>query len=202
MSRRKTSEALMRFAVTEYDSAWQNLYAIPFVEDAKLRAKMFQHVIEEVHHGSLFKNISVQYADNMLAIPSYERMPLFNPRSKNAVEDFFGYEQVGEKDVAHEFGAYGAAAPYQDIKAIFKRLEEDEVGHTTYTTQVFQQLSPSLWKRAYTVVKTRLKRFYESWVRVSLFIGKVPSTVILGGVYFVFGSMLHKAAVQRLRVTS
>jgi hypothetical protein len=200
-SRKRTASALLRFQSTEIDSAWQNLYILNNTKhDPKHCAKMFQHVLEEIHHAALFSKLVKNYSDDLLPIPSSERDPLYINGSdeKKALKNFFTYEYVGEADVSHQFSTYERAAPFEDIKKVFGRLRVDEMGHVRYTKSVFYELVTSKWERFTLLFKIRIKRAYESWLRLGNTIGIIPSEVLLRSVYFVFGWTLARQAKERL----
>ncbi len=200
-SRKRTASALLRFQSTEIDSAWQNLYILNNAQhDPRYCAKMFQHVLEEIHHAALFSNLAKNYSDDLLPIPSAERDPLYlnGLDNQRALKNFFTYEYIGEADVSHQFSTYERAAPFDDIKKVFGRLRIDEMGHVRYTKSVFYELVSNRWERFTLLFKIRLKRAYETWLRLGNTIGIIPSEVLLRIVYFTFGWSIARQAKERL----
>lgn len=202
-SRKRTAAALLRFQSTEVDSAWQNLYILNNTKhDPKHNAKMFQHVLEEIHHAHLFSKLAKNYSDDLLPVPTTEREPLYINKSndQNALKNFFAYEYIGEADVSHQFKTYESAAPFDDIKKVFARLKNDEIGHVRYTRSMFNELVTSKWERFTLIFKIRLRRTYEAWLRLGHTLGIIPSEVLLRVIYFSFGWSLNRQAKEKLLV--
>jgi hypothetical protein len=123
----RVAQTLLRFSSTEIDSAWQNIHALNHgVSDPALRAQMLDHILEELHHASMLKNLSKRYSKQSAWLPLLERDPIYKGESpEKALENFFVYEAVGEHAVEKQFETYASASPYQDVRALFLRLLED-----------------------------------------------------------------------------
>ena len=199
-SRTRTALGLQRFAITEVDSAWQSLQALHGAENPRLRAKLFQHALEEIHHGALFRGLCVAYSDAPPAMPTTERQALYRSEHGAAgLIPFFAYEFVGERDVRDEFTTYAAAAPYDDIKQLFERAKLDEKGHAIYTERALDELTDARpWHRRFALVRAVGTRRYEAWLRLSKHIGEVPPAILMSALYFLFGALLQPSCRKRL----
>ena len=200
ISHERAAKALHAFSVTEIDSAWQSLYAMRFVPDPKLRAKLFQHALEEMHHGALFARLAHTHSTRLPTMPVAERVPLFEEGAgKNALVHFFAHEAVGERNVGQEFKTYLKAAPWPDVKAVFQHVYQDEKGHALYTTQAFTQLTcHSPTQRRIEIVRVHVLRGWDMWIRLSKKIGHLPSSLLLGCLYFSFGWCLKSLCYRRV----
>lgn len=192
LSRKRTAVALNKFAITEADGAWQDIYAIGQVSDPRLKAKLFQHAIEESHHSALFEAASWNYSDVLQPRNCSERISLFKGSDPaTALRSFYAYECVGENDVCEEFSAYASAAPYTDLKEIFERLRGDEEAHAAYTRKVYEEILPSAGKRWWGMLLARSQRVYQAWLRFSEGMGSLPSTVLLSATYYLLGFLVR-----------
>jgi len=201
-SERRIAQALQRFSVTEVDSAWQSLYAMKGTRDPKLRAKLFQHALEEMQHGALFGQMALSYSDTLPPIPLPERNPLYDPaKQDDGLLSFYAHEYVGESIICDEFDSYQAAAPRADIKNLFSHVKRDEIGHATYTSHALKELAKDPWTRRRAVLKARFKRLKEGWLRFSKSLGEFPPIFFIGAIYYVSGPLLWRRAQRRLTAT-
>ncbi len=74
---------LLRFSVTETDSAWQILQALTVVEDPVVRAQALQHAFEEVHHASAFATVAAAACERPPDRPVPARVPIFQAGSQH-----------------------------------------------------------------------------------------------------------------------
>lgn len=151
LSKKRKAIALEKFSVTEIDSAWQSLYALNSISDGPLKAKLFQHALEELNHGSQFERLFKACSDVPSTGAPFERQALFDPSlGDRALVDFYAYESLGESTITREFIAYASASPDPEVRRTFESLREDELGHTRYTDQVLTELTggkkwPKTW---------------------------------------------------------
>jgi len=181
------ARGLQRFAVTENDSVWQLLWAICHVRAPEVRAKVFQHALEEAHHASEFDRISRALYSRCLMRPVTERKSLLDLDSAHPVMNFMAYAHVGENDVFGQFDAYAAAVGRPEIQAVFNDSKLDERGHAGLTLQLCRRAAPSLSAARKAIFKVRLRRAYDDWLRFSKHLGEFTSGVILSVLYLTLG---------------
>jgi rubrerythrin len=190
ISKRRAAKALQTFSATEADSGWQFLYALDAMEDPKLRASLFHNAMEEMYHSAEFEKLSSLFSDEMTTKPKPERKPLYD-RTK-PLASFLAYVYVGEKDVYDQFDAYSAAvkkaAAVEGLKhTIFDEAKEDEDGHLKLARQALIEEYGSKARAEREVVKIRLKRAYDSWLRFSKRLGEFSSSLLISAIYFTGG---------------
>jgi hypothetical protein len=188
----RKAAALGEFATTEMDSAWQSIWALRHTADPKLRAQLFQHALEEIDHSGQFDRVFRAHSRTPSSSAPFERKVLFDAaKGERAAIEFFAYECIGETDIRDEFQTYAAAAPDADVKAVFLSVERDELGHAAYTNHVLTGLvadDPRRRRRA--LWRARGRRLYEGWLRFGRKLGEIPTSVLLGVLYFAFGPFL------------
>jgi len=193
LSRRRAVESLQRFSATELDSAWQSLHAMEAAGDPSLKARLFEHALEELGHAELFSQAAKALSSKLPAIPVSERTPLFKPRSGNGLVSFYALAHLGEDRVSREFEAYLAAAPYEEAREVFRAVLEDEKGHALSTARWLARAASSRQELRRELLKARLGRFRGSWLRFLRALGEIPSALILGLVYLLAGLLLGRA---------
>jgi hypothetical protein len=197
ISRQRIALSLRRFSEVEADSAWQMLAALDNVTDPDFRAELFNNALEEVHHAYLFSGLARKYEERLTGSAPQERRQLFNPME--GLVTFEAHHFVGESDVYCDFLAYAAASPYVDIRERFMAIRGDEEEHQklAYAELVRQCGSDGAARRL--IMKVRLGRAWEGWVRASKKVGDLFSTAVLMGIYFTFGMLLAPACKARMR---
>lgn len=201
-SRRRVAQALTEFSITEVDSAWQSLYAMKFVKDPKVRSKLFQHALEEIHHGALFKKLATKYSDAYPSGAIADRTLLFKKdKGESALVEFYAAEAVGETNVRNEFSTYANAAPMEDIRELFIYVKKDETGHAIYTHGELNRLTNHQWlTRQRLLFQVRLSRIYQAWLNFGNSLGHFVPGILLGALYLIFG--LPGRLVCRRRMAS
>jgi len=198
-SPKRTSAGLERFAITETDSVWQILLTLKAVSDPKVRAKVFQHALEEAHHASEFTRV----AAGICAVPPHrprpERIPIYDEsRGDQALADFMAYAHVGEQDVFDQFSSYAAGVGLPEAAAVFHEAKKDERGHAALTLHFLKGLLPSPRAVRMRIVKTRFRRAYEGWLRFSKNIGEGPMTLLLSLSYLGAGLLAAPSCARTL----
>jgi len=190
----RQAQALGEFAATELDSAWQSMNALQQIDDPRLRAKLFQHALEELDHSCRFERLFRTYSAEPGSSARFERTVLFDSsRGERAAIEFFAYECVGESAIRDEFRTYANAAPGRDVKDVFLGVERDELGHAAYTDAVLRGLvGGNRWSRRRALLGAQWRRGQEAWLRFGRKIGEVPTGVLLALLYFAFGGLLRR----------
>lgn len=181
-SKRRIARGLLRFSVTEADSAWQIMHALDTVDNPVLRAKLFENILEEVHHSSEFEKVSSLFSDTLLLKSTLEREPLFNV--KEGLESFLIYVHVGEKDVYEQFLVYEKCIGVKEVQNVIKNIIQDERGHVAFTNKILLNSLTSKKQIRRKIQKIRFKRTYESWLRLSKLLGEGTFEIVLSIIYY------------------
>jgi len=198
-SPRRRARGLQRFAVTELDSAWQILHALDAVDEPKLRAKMLQHALEELHHAAEFDRVSRGLVPAQPPRPFMERAPIFDPDAPGgALAAFAAYAHVGEVDVFDQFSAYAAGIGDGEARGVFREARLDERGHAGMTWDILVEATGDERAARRLVWRTRGRRAYEAWLRFSKSIGEVTTGLLLTVLYAIFGALFALPARRRL----
>ena len=169
------------------------------VDDPALRRKLLQHALEELHHASEFRLASVPYHSQLPPKPLPERDPLFDPEEgEEGLVRFAAYAYVGEWDVFDQFDSYAAGIGECEAQSVFREAKLDEYGHVRLTWGVLTSLVDERRAR-WEVLKIRVKRVYEAWLRFSKGIGEVSFAVLLTALFLIFGPLLVWPCRRRLR---
>jgi rubrerythrin len=197
ISRQRIAKSLRRFSEVEADSAWQMLAALDGVADPEFRAQLFNNALEEVHHSYIFRNLARKYEEQLISPSPQERRRLFDPRQGLVM--FEAYRFVGESDVYRDFLAYAEAAPYQDIRDTFIAIRGDEEEHQKLAYAKLDRLCGSTTATRRLILKVRLRRAWDSWIRASKKIGDFFFSLILLAIYFTLGMLSAPFCKARLR---
>ena len=199
-SQRRTAQRLTSFSATEMDSAWQILRAMGGTADPKLRSRMFQHALEDVHHASEFSRIAGKLEARPRVQPRPARIQIYKgAQEPNALRDFMAFAHVGEHDVARQFQAYAAAIGNVDARDVFLQNWQDEKRHAGLTLQLLRRTSATPADAKWAIRKVRLQRLYETWLRASAVIGEWPPRIVLSVLYLLAGLPLRGAMLARLK---
>jgi hypothetical protein len=191
---------LMRFSVTETDSAWQILDAMRHVTAPAGRVRMLQHALEEVHHASEFARVARGLCPVAPRPPLAERQPLCGD-DPAGVPRFLAYAHVGEQDVFDQFDAYAAGIGEGDAQRVFRESKLDELGHVGLTWSMLVEATGDAARARRMVWRARLRRAWESWLRFSTGIGAVTSGVLLAAAWAIATMFLALPARSRLRAS-
>jgi rubrerythrin len=195
---RKT-QAIVRFSIIERDSAVQLLECLKFIEDSKIKADLFQHVLEEFHHSDLFEELAKSLSEKNLKLSIDSRENVINHNSTH--EDFlrfYSYAHVGESDVNEDFEIYARATRDQNIRRIFLKVAADENRHEIGTDQILLELCGNDKKKVQSlVIVSKLKRMYKTYTIGMRNIGQVFFNCYLAIIYFAFGLLVVRAAKKQ-----
>lgn len=192
-SRRR--EALQRFSETELDSAWQSLYAIPLVEDPRLKRALFEHALEEMEHAELFRKLAQAHAPYPLPFRYSMRKPILE--TKEDLVRFLVFLHVGEAEINHDFDAYLAAVPDEDVREVLRKIRSDEEGHSGGSEKAM--LSHAAGENlAWLKFRQRATNAYRRYEKFLHGIGETMMGVLLVAVYFLFGLFFYRQAARRM----
>lgn len=185
----------------EKDSGCQLLGAMDRVHDARVKAQLFQHVLEEFHHADLFERACAAYSNAPLEIPVITRQALVEGDGPQAVVDFVSYVHVGESAVNADFEAYAKSSVDPRIQGVFKAVRMDEANHEEDSMELLESIAGGKGSRLrWSLLKSRAKRGWRSYVLVMRGIGEIPLAVLLSILYFVAGPFVFKTLQRRLEL--
>lgn len=194
LSRMKAAR-LLRFGVTEMDSAWQILHALDRIDDPALRARVLQHALEEVHHAREFTRVALHVSDTLPPRPLPEREPILE--SHAGLAGFVAYAHVGEQDVFDQFDAYAAGIGDTEARSVFREAKLDELGHVSLTWSILTSVVPEREARR-MVWKIRAERLWDVWLRFGKMLGEINATVVLSIIYAVAAPLCARPARRSL----
>lgn len=203
-SNKQKANAIMEFSAIEKDSGCQLLQCTLLIEDPKIKAGLFQHVLEEFFHAELFEDLAYSYSDKYFVSTIKPREYLVTTNSKSdEVVEAYAYAHIGELDVNQDFSIYGKGRFEKKIKNTFLRVAADEERHVDSTDDLLIKLiNADKTKYNLLVWKSSLKIKYKKFVSMMMFIGELNLSIILSIFYFVFGVFLFKEAKSRFSVSS
>ncbi len=192
--------ALQQFSIIEKDSGIQLLHGMPLIDEPKLKAHVFQHVLEEFHHGEMFEDLCQRLSDKHLytKIKPRERM-LSSDASREELADFFSYVHVGEMAVNRDFVEYAKTSLPGHIRGVFRAAGLDEGRHEKDTGDIVLDIcggnSSMRDKKVCAAWWTRRWRLYKQAMHE---VGGLSLTIILSLVYFVLGWIAAPTLRRRL----
>ena len=193
--------ALQEFALVEKDSGNQLLECIPLVSDPKLKAHLFQHVLEEIYHGEIFDGVCKELSSKPLPLPMKPLEDLISgtPNPETLVRTL-AYVHVGERAVNRDFLQFANSISEPSLRRVFLRAGGDEGKHEGDTGDILFELSGSnklnyFWnmlraqcKRSWALYTSAMRRFGELWL-----------AILLTFVYFLFGALAAGAIRNRFK---
>lgn len=200
LSPERKARALQEFSLIEKDSGCQLLAAISHVDDPRVKAQLFQHVLEEFHHADLFDRAAKSCADGPLEVPVITRDELIDPKAgPDGLLDFVSYVHAGESAVNADFAHYAAYAPDRLLRGVFTAVRADEAGHEAGTSELLLAVAGGDGHKARrAVLFSRLKRAWRSYALSMRSVGELPLSVLLTALYFVSGPFVRGALRRRL----
>lgn len=193
----RIAASLQRFALVESDSGWQFLRAVDILDDPAQRARLFHDAVEEMGHAEGFARLASAYASRPIAHARQARHALIT--EARGLGPFLAYIAVGEADVYEEFEDYSVAAARPDIQSHLAAIREDEAGHQEDAAVTTVELAGGEARFMQLCRAARWKRGWESFVRVSGWVGHATSTVLLGLLWTVSAPLLAAPSRARLR---
>jgi hypothetical protein len=158
-----------------------------------LRRLYFEHAIDELHHGDLFRERGAA----LLRARGRERPVLFdgNPLpGGHGLDDLsidgepdhrlLAFLHVAEKAAAGRFAIYREMVDDDPpTRAIFEEILRDEVFHMNYTYMQLVRISPEAYRRH--VWRARARRLWNRYLRIAAAVAGVIGSAVLTAIYFV-----------------
>jgi rubrerythrin len=195
-SPQRIADAARGFQATEADGVWHLHRSLQRTSDPKQRAILFTHSLEEESHAESFGKLVATYATRTASPPSYEREDLHGPSA--ALWKTLAYVHVGEEDATDRFRMIEAALPAGPFKEALAQIVRDESTHVDLTHDMLVKLGARDAEIRNEVLKVRLARLWENWLRSGKRIVDVVATLLLSIAYASFGLFLTGAARRRL----
>jgi hypothetical protein len=193
---------LQEFSTVERDSGGQLLCCIPLVSDPRLKAAIFQHVLEEVFHGEIFEELCQSFSERPLPTPVKPREDLVSPNpGADEVLRFFSYVHVGEQAVNRDFLQYAHAALDKKSRAVFMRAGSDEGQHEGDTGDILLDLVKGDRRRYRRYIwMARAKRAWLLYKGTMSRVGEFMLGVMLTAVYLAGGLAATRSSRRRLKM--
>lgn len=197
---RRRAQAMREYSLIEKDSGCQILDALGLVEDSKIRAELFQQVLEEFHHADLFEGACRELADAPVGTPVVTRDSLVKPGAgPEALLDLVAYVHIGEAAVDLDFGEYAGAPIDREIARAFARARADEHQHVADSLRLLGRFDGGEPRRArWALFKARAIRAWRTYVRAMRVVGEVPLAVVLTALYAAAGPLMRGSSRRRL----
>ena len=196
-SRTNMLESVNGFQATEADGVWHLLRGIESTDDPKVRASLFEHMIEEESHAEEFVRVYRSEGEQVFVPTYYERTDLF-PAS-DPVWKLIAYVHVGEVDATERFGLLRDALPAGSLKTALSTIVHDEEGHIDLTHEMLLRLGASESEIRKVYRQVRLQRAWERWLRSGKRVVNFVTTGMLSVVYFAFVPFFFLTARRKMK---
>lgn len=192
----KMGEAVRGFQATEADGIWHLHRGIPRLVEARHRAVMFAHSLEEESHAEEFARVYNHYSDRAMTPAPYERRDLYGP--EDPMWKVFAYVHVGEEDATDRFRYLRDALEAGALKEALGKIVSDEEGHVDLTNRMLIEMGATEREIRREVFKVRARRLWEGWLRVGKRMVDNLATLLLSITYFLLGPLFFLFARQKL----
>ncbi len=202
-SPQRKANAIMEFGVIERDSGMQVLNAIPLVKDPKTQSILFQHSLEEFHHGDLFMNLSDKISKNHLIIPVQQRDALkYDPNDPLGDLKFFSFVHVGEKAVNEDFAYYEKIKDDPELCEVFGKTRSDEARHQEYSIRLLHKMAgPQTGALRRILFKSEFLLWYRGQLGIGRKVADLLFSVTLTAIYFLIGPLVARSLKKRQAFT-
>jgi len=192
----KKVETAELFSSVELDSCWQLLHAIPHFKDKETQAQLFLNALEELGHGQMFSDESQRLSEKRPPIVMPPRVPILPEKpGVTDLQRFLLFFHLGETAVYEKFRALSQARIDPGMKAVFRKISEDEEEHGSGSIDLMRKLGglESLTRMKAGIL---IEQKMNSLVRFANSL-HLPLTIILTVVYFTFGLFIFRRMRSR-----
>jgi hypothetical protein len=189
--------AVNGFQATESDGVWHLLRGIEAAESPKVRATLFEHMIEEEAHAEAFGQVCRDESEQAFVPTFYERQDIFEPGTP--IWKLIAYVHVGEVDATERFGLLRDALPDGPLQAALKTIVADEEGHIDLTHSLLLKLGATEPEIRSTYRAVRLRRAWEAWLRSGKRVVNWVAVGLLSTVYFLLAPFFYRTARAKLQ---
>lgn len=196
-SRARLARVVAGFQATEADGVWHLHRGIRRIHDPKQRAIVFTHSLEEESHAEEFGRLHATLSDRPGGPATYERQDL-HPDDAPLWKSL-AYVHVGEEDATDRFRHIHAVLPSgSPLRASLGRIVADEETHVDLTHEMLVKMGASERDIRGEVLRVRLGRAWENWLRAGKRVVDVIASVLLSLAYVIVGAALTIPARRRL----
>ncbi len=189
---------LAEFSFTELGSGLDMLAAVEETPRREMRARYFQHALDELRHSELFRNRARAVGgsggraeavlDDLGYIDSHGIRGKTSLFQQLGEREFLAFVWVAESRAAQQFGVYiDLLGTDPSTKEMFNNIARDERFHIAYSRAELDRMIAEGEGRAasWAVLRVRVRRLGEAWLRFSRVLGDVMSGLWLGIIYFI-----------------
>jgi hypothetical protein len=199
VSKARKLDALQDFSDTELDSGWQCLLAMEAIQDPKVKAKLFQHSLEEFFHAEMFASLLASLSSAPRKRHAFAREMLLRGRDPDAFLAFLVQVYVGETEINRDFLTYAKAHIDAPIRSLFLRIQDDEEAHEEDSWNLLVRFAEGkLWKLRWYLLRAHVIRAWRRYKSVMQSFGNMMLWLNLSTIYFVFGSLFFLPLRRRL----
>ncbi len=181
---------LKQFGETEFDSGWQYLNAMEHAQSVKLRQMLFENVLEEFRHSDYFLGAAHTLATSRLQGIARARLPLVQTASD--LPFFLAYAHLAEKSIHDQFDVFAKACHLPAVSDVFHKICNDEAEHEAEARTLLEETAESPRQARGLVLRAKLKRAYETWMRGSQHIGDFMFSAVLSLIFLVYGPFMSR----------
>ncbi|MGH7439330.1 MAG: hypothetical protein ACRENE_26890 [Polyangiaceae bacterium] len=192
----KVGEVIRGFQSTEADGVWHIYRGMRSISDPKERAIAFGHCLEEEAHADAFARVYRHYEDRAFSAAHFERKAIYE--AGEPAWKTLAFVHVGEVDATRRFRLLREVLPEGPLKECLGTVISDEEGHVDLTNDMLKRMGATDGAIRRQVVRVRLQRLWQGWLRVGRRAVDTLATVTLSLVYYVFGALLAGAARRKL----
>lgn len=192
----RLASVVQGFQATEADGVWHLHRSMRRTSDPKRRAILFTHSLEEESHAEEFGRLYASLALRPGAPSTYERHDL-HPTSAPLWKSL-AYVHVGEEDATERFRHLQGVLPDGPLRTSLERIVADEATHVDLTHDMLVAMGASEGAIRGEVLRVRLTRAWENWLRAGKRVVDLVATVLLSAAYVLLGVALTIPARRRL----
>ncbi len=192
---RRSSMKMAEFSHTELGSGLDMLAAVEETPRREMRARYFQHALDELKHSVLFSKRAVALDPDpdrtraVLSDSGYITSQGINSKESlfSSMEelDFLAFVWVHEVYGEHQFGLYARLLKDDpQAQAMFTEIARDERFHVTYSRAELDRYAKTQpWAVRWAVFKVRARRGWQWWLRRTRNFGEFMSRLWLSLFY-------------------
>ena len=192
----RVGEVIRGFQSTEADGVWHLYRGLRTISDPRERAIVFGHCLEEEAHADAFVRVYRHYGPRVFTASHFERKPIY--RDDQPAWKTLAFVHVGEVDATQRFRLLRAALPEGPLKECLATVVDDEEGHVDLTHDMLKRMGATDGAIRREIVRVRLRRLWEGWLRAGRRIVDGLATAMLSMVYYAFGLFLAGVARRKL----
>lgn len=184
------------FSHTEYGSGLDMLCAAQETPDGELRARFYQHALDELKHARLFKEraraLSPARSRAQAVLDDADFIHSHGIRSSESLYqqlgelEFLAFVWIHELNGARQFDVYAELMRDDTASAqMFETIAHDERFHIAYSRRELDKLAKAGQARTVqrAVIQVRLRALYQAWLRFGRWLGNLMASLWLGLVY-------------------